>query len=362
MSPKIEISNNYEGGIETLDGVFDNLFNDVTLLTNTATQAVFVTSNGTTLTVDGVGLTYSGSGETLTLSGGTFTALTATTSDGEFIKMSGVSFDIPSFAATYAADNSGADPAAIENLLFPLDWTLIGNGQDELFLKNATSSDGVATSFTGNNFVELNQGFDKFDAGAGDDTVNGGADDDVLWGRAGQDELNGQAGNDSLFGGRDADVLSGGSDNDLLNGGGQNDTLRGGTGQDTLEGGGGKDKLIGGDGDDSLSGGSGRDRLIAGDGNDTLLGGSGDDTLTGGADADLFRFFETGAVQDDVITDFDDAVDVIGIQGFTDPNFITTTDVAGDVVVQFGTNSVLIENTTVSELTMANFILDFAAG
>jgi len=77
-----------------------------------------------------------------------------------------------------------------------------------------------------------------------------------------------------------------------------NDLVFGTAEADTLNGAGGNDALYGLEGDDTLDGGSG---------NDFLSGGPDTDTLTGGAGCDVFAFDPAG--DDDVITDYNPAVD-----------------------------------------------------
>ncbi len=206
---------------------------------------------------------------------------------------------------------------------------------------------------------------DVIDGGAGDDQISGAAGDDIILGGIGRDTLNGGVGNDALFGEAQNDILDGGAGADQLSGGSGNDVLRidaddifvsGGTGVDTVQvqgaagvtlnmtassierafggagndsfdasgssagtqqdGGGGNDTLIGGNAGDGLTGGAGDDTLIGNGGNDTLDGGTGNDTLTGGAGADLFILRATGDVLSpgDILTDFEDGVDQIGLE------------------------------------------------
>lgn len=121
----------------------------------------------------------------------------------------------------------------------------------------------------------------------GDDTgetIPGTAEDDIIAGLAGNDTLSGLAGDDQLFGGAGDDILDGGADNDFL------------------------------------------------------TGDSGSDTLTGGTGADVFIYAEgdggaTVALAD-LITDFVDGTDVIGLRDgltFADLTIDQSADVVGDV-------------------------------
>ncbi|WP_147108395.1 calcium-binding protein [Tateyamaria sp. syn59] len=345
--PTIRFSNGISPNILIFDTIFDELFNTVTLTSEGATEAVFETSTGATITLQGSGFAYVGSIEERQLVGGTLNALIFEVSPGVTVEMTGIAFDVPSFAAIYQQDASGADPAALENFLMPMDWTILGNDGATEFRNTAVSSDGVPLTFSGDNTVELDGGFDIFDAGAGNDTVSGGLKGDLIWGRAGNDVLNGDEGNDTLLGGADSDLLNGGSGSDSLNGGNQQDTLIGGNGNDTLVGGNQRDELRGSKGDDSLNGGAAKD---------VLIGGSGDDTMTGGSSADRFVFVKTAAGQEDVITDFDASQDRIRIYGENNPGTATFQDLGDDLLVTYGTNSILIENTEEADLTSTNFL------
>ncbi|MEL7486889.1 MAG: calcium-binding protein, partial [Pseudomonadota bacterium] len=86
----------------------------------------------------------------------------------------------------------------------------------------------------------------------------------------------------------------------------------GGNGADLLAGFAGDDRLAGGDGDDELFGGDGDDALSGDRGDDRLVGGAGDDTLLGGAGRDIFAFRLDEAGRD-VIADFDEKEDRIGV-------------------------------------------------
>ncbi len=259
------------------------------------------------------------------------------------------------------------------------DDILSGNNGDDTLI----GGDGldILDGGDGDDLLEGGDERDNLDGGDDDDTLDGGVDIDVLFGGDGDDSLiggvggddgdeeflSGGTGNDTLDGGEGFDILDGGSGQDLLNGGDDDDDLDGGTGSDTLNGDDGDDELDGGDDNDSLVGGAGDDILVGdsgleegddtleggeGDdditgslGNDILLGdagedvlsgGDGDNTLTGGSDFDTFNFV-SGELGDNVITDFTDDEDVIGLSGF---GFTEVDDII-EITVEDG-NTVLV--------------------
>ena len=93
-------------------------------------------------------------------------------------------------------------------------------------------------------------------------------------------------------------------------GGGFADTLTGDAGGNWIEGRGGDDTLSGADGNDALFGGAGNDQLMGGVGADVLIGGAGQDTF-------VLRPGDGGNTLNlaDVITDYQDGTDSIGLGG-----------------------------------------------
>ena len=130
---------------------------------------------------------------------------------------------------------------------------------------------------------------------------------------------------ENLEGTKQDDTLTGDTQANSIYGAGGSDTIYGGAGNDTLtgdvmwtqqvesEGNGGNP------GNDILYGQAGDDILIGNSGNDTLDGGAGTDTLTGGNGIDYFVIRTTdggSSISDaDVITDFTDGTDRIGMSG-----------------------------------------------
>ena len=73
------------------------------------------------------------------------------------------------------------------------------------------------------------------------------------------------------------------------------------------------------DGIDHIFGGAGNDTLTGKSGDDTLDGGTGTDTLTGGSGKDIFVIRagdgSSTLADADVVTDFNNGTDVIGLDG-----------------------------------------------
>jgi len=225
-----------------------------------------------------------------------------------------------------------------------------GKGIEEIeFADGVWSIDEIeaATTVSDDEFDQLltgNSGFDEHFLGkSGWDTINAGAGNDILDGGNGKDTLNGGDGVDTATyenasqgvavdlsvataqvgnsGGQEVgDVLS---DIENISGSAYGDTL---TGDDNAN------ILWGNDGADTLSGGAGYDQLF---------GGAGNDTLTGGADYDEFVF----AVGDgaDTITDFEDSLDQMVVEGLTFAD-LTITQSGADTVIDLGSGTTVTLN------------------
>ncbi|MEB3827609.1 hypothetical protein [Phormidium sp. CCY1219] len=209
---------------------------------------------------------------------------------------------------------------------------LLGSGENDHLIGNV-----------GNDVLHGNSGHDFLDGGIGDDTLHAGQDNDAVVGAEGRDRifgnkardiafggpgndfLNGNQGDDTVEGGDGDDVIHGGKDRDLLNGNlgadevsgdDGDDNIFGEQGNDFVNGNRGSDILNGGEGDDVIRGGKADDFLFGTAGEDWLFGEMGDDLLAGGADRDRFVLQEDMGT--DVITDFADGVDLIGLaEGLT---------------------------------------------
>ncbi|GAB4371478.1 MAG: hypothetical protein Kow00121_13050 [Elainellaceae cyanobacterium] len=278
-----------------------------------------------------------------------------------------------SHANIFAFDNFSASPGK-DNLTGGVNNDLISGlgGDDDL------------RGGEGNDTLDGGEGSDNLLGQGGNDLLIGGAGDDKagsgtvllsgLFGGAGADLIFGLDGDDLLIGGSDNDTLNGGSGNDILigengflqfdengrlsdaNDSTSNDVLLGLAGDDTLQGGNGNDALEGGTGSDALKGGNGVDKLLGGTGDDALIGGLGSDTLTGGADVDLFAI-ENGAGSD-VITDYDDTEDWLGLPEDIKFRDLTIVQVKDDTVIRLGRDSMaVLRGVQANQIEAADFVV-----
>ena len=218
----------------------------------------------------------------------------------------------------------------------------VGTGQD----------DDLIFGNEGNDLINGNEGNDTIYGGQENDMAHGGKDDDLIYGDRGNDTIVGDLGNDTIFGGvgdidvgdadgRDFlsggggdDFISGNENQDTITGGEGNDTAFGGQGNDLLHGDAGRDFLSGDLGDDTICGGIDDDTLIGGDGNDFLAGEAGSDSLTGGAGSDIFVLSLGGGA--DIISDYQDGVDTIGLAGTLSFDQLTITQDSDNTLIRGG--------------------------
>ncbi|CBN53942.1 MULTISPECIES: DUF4394 domain-containing protein [Kamptonema] len=151
------------------------------------------------------------------------------------------------------------------------------------------------------------------------------------------DSIGGLPEDDRIFGLQENDTISGNSGNDSIYGGKENDFIDGNSGSDSLFGDLDNDTVNGNEDNDSIYGGRGNDLLAGNSGSDVLFGDRGADNLTGGEGADVFvltRYADGGPsltsgglslADADVINDFTDNLDLIGLSGgltFADLNLV----------------------------------------
>jgi Ca2+-binding RTX toxin-like protein len=143
--------------------------------------------------------------------------------------------------------------------------------------------------------------------------------------------------------------------NDTIRSGLGNDDLFSDGGNDRVDGGSGLDSIYGGDDNDNLIGGRGADVLAGGNGNDTLAGGDGNDVLTGGPGSDVF-LFRVGDDRD-TITTFTQGADMLQVSGMTALTPFTVVQEGADTILTVKGIEIVLQNTLVAQMTIADFIL-----
>jgi len=248
-------------------------------------------------------------------------------------------------------------------------------GLDVINISNHTGADTVDAG-SGNDIVHVNNSY------ASDTSIDGGDGTDWLIILAGSSAVNytinsstttnfenvrTSYGDDTITGDDSANRLVGWGGADTISGGNGNDELYGYVDQNPQGVSDGIDNLYGGAGDDSLYGGAGDDLLDGGTGKDTLTGDGGAESYdrggARGADTFVIRAGDGGASIDlaDVITDFEDGEDLIGMSGLEYSQLTIeqgTGDYANHVVVKktdTGEFLVIIQNTSLSSISNADF-------
>ncbi|WP_114008010.1 beta strand repeat-containing protein [Cohaesibacter intestini] len=235
-----------------------------------------------------------------------------------------------------------------------IDFALRDHSQ---YLENLQLLGTGNTRGTGNGLVNNitgNSGNNVLNGGGGDDTLRGGAGNDIFLDNAGADHMIGGVGNDVYYVDNLGDTIEeyagGGIDRvfsytsyalrdnsqylENLNLLGNQNTSGTGNGLSNT--------IVGNSANNILNGAFGNDVLIGGAGDDAFLDDSGDDRFTGGVGNDVFIFRNAG--EHDVITDFENGVDVIRIGGLGVTTFadITHSQQGADTLLSFGGTEVTL--------------------
>ncbi|MBE9227779.1 SBBP repeat-containing protein [Phormidium sp. LEGE 05292] len=232
------------------------------------------------------------------------------------------------------------------------DDTVFGCGTNDL---SGSTDDDVIFGGEGNDLLYGNTGKDFIFAEDGNDTLYGGQGQDFLFGEAGNDLVFGDLGNDFLCGDDGNDTLYGGNGTNASDS--DNDEICGGIGDDLIFGNQGTDWLSGEAGNDSIYGGKGDDTIIGGDGNDLLSGDLGNDSLSGGNGSD--QFVLAAGKGSDVITDFQDGVDLLALYGgLTFQQLAIAQSGSNTVITQLGSNELLatLNGIAANLITQADFV------
>lgn len=265
---------------------------------------------------------------------------------------------------TFSGDDTGNSVSGGEgsDLIYGFggDDALSGDaGEDEMFGNQGNDwmsggdGDDLMYGGQGDDAILGGAGNDAIAGDLGNDRIEGGDGNDTLFGNVGEDSIKGNLGDDLILAGQGDDVSEGNEGNDIVSGDFGNDSLAGNDGNDILFGNANNDLIQGGEGDDWLLGGKDNDTLIGGAGNDAIFGDLGDDLLTGGDGGDFFGFRSGNGA--DIIADFQNGVDLIGLEAtfsFTD---LTITQIEANTQIAVGDVSITLQGVQANSMTEANF-------
>jgi Ca2+-binding RTX toxin-like protein len=136
------------------------------------------------------------------------------------------------------------------------------------------------------------------------------------------------------------------------------DTLTGDAQANNIKGRGGDDFLFGKTGNDVLQGDDGNDKISGGKGKDTVIGGNGDDILTGGNAGDAFVFNAALDEGRDKITDFQDGIDRIQIEGASFADLTIQKHGGGSstkIILDSGTE-IIVQNIIKADIDIGDFV------
>ncbi|NEP86762.1 MAG: calcium-binding protein [Okeania sp. SIO2C2] len=138
-------------------------------------------------------------------------------------------------------------------------------------------------------------------------------------------------------------IISTNDDDDLI-GTSENSFIYGNKGDHTVQGLDGNDLLFGGKGDDTVDGGNGVD----------IIGGHrGDDILIGGPGGDRFDFGLGHG--DNIIVDFEDGIDIIGLQGGLSVEQLTISQIGNDTRISTNQLSITLQGVEESVISIDDF-------
>ncbi|NEO56107.1 MAG: vanadium-dependent haloperoxidase [Okeania sp. SIO3B5] len=134
----------------------------------------------------------------------------------------------------------------------------------------------------------------------------------------------------------------------------EDDDLIGTTANNLIYGNRGDDIIQSLDGNDLLHGGKGDDLLDGGLGDDIIGGQTGDDILTGGLGGDMFEFGLGDG--DNIITDFEDGIDVIGLEDGLSFEQLTISQIGNDTRISTQRLSITLQGVEDNTIAIDDFI------
>ena len=133
----------------------------------------------------------------------------------------------------------------------------------------------------------------------------------------------------------------------------ENDNLVGSVANDLIYGNRTEDTLFGNDGNDLLYGGKGNDIIDAGAGADLIEGNFGDDILIGGIGGDRFNFSSNDG--NNIITDFEDGIDIIGLGNGLNFQQLTISQIGNDTRISANQLSITLQGIEESAINIEDF-------
>lgn len=133
----------------------------------------------------------------------------------------------------------------------------------------------------------------------------------------------------------------------------ENDNLVGSVANDLIYGNRTEDTLFGNGGNDLLYGGKGNDIIDAGAGADLIEGNFGDDILIGGIGGDRFNFSSNDG--NNIITDFEDGIDIIGLGNGLNFQQLTISQIGNDTRISANQLSITLQGIEESAINIEDF-------
>ncbi|NES05028.1 MAG: calcium-binding protein [Okeania sp. SIO2F4] len=136
------------------------------------------------------------------------------------------------------------------------------------------------------------------------------------------------------------------------------DELIGTDASEYIHSGRGDDTIQGLDGNDLIHSGKGDDIIDAGGGRDVIGADKGDDIITGGTGADMFDF--RVGFGNDIITDFENGIDLIRLRGDLEFEDLTIAQVGSDTSITTDELSITLQGVVASDIGSDDFVEIFA--
>jgi Ca2+-binding RTX toxin-like protein len=338
---------------------------DNTITTGSGADTITVTSGDNTIEAgDGANTITATSGDnTITTGSGADTITTGGLACGDDIMTDGPMWDDFVSDEVIEIDYiSDFDPSDRITIASRGNTIITGSGADTI---TVTSGDNTIEAGDGANTITATSGLNSITTGSGADTITTGGlagIGNTINAGDGANTIATGAGNDIVYTGVDIDTITTGAGDDTIHITGGTDTIAAGAGNDTLivdfsaataavsinalagTAAAGYAGNISGLGIATFAGvenfeitsGSSNDTITTGAGNDAINAGGGHDVIFGGEGADIF-VFELGS-GNDIISDFEQGVDMIDVSGYGFANFNTLAINVGteNSVINFG--------------------------